>query len=590
MIDSKDISVVVQGPIYQNITEYCLESIRKYLPNAQIILSTYKNSNLTNLKYDILVENEDCGNYSADLYDKRYNNTNRQIMTTKSGLVYCNRKYTLRIRTDLSLSSAKFLKYFAKLSFITDTKYKVFNKKIIVLTLFTRHFIGNGSKRYETPFHISDWIQFGLTEDIKKVWDIPLQQEPDFSRYFETKPERQKFEFGTRTWKFPPEQYLWLNVFSKHDKKVYMKDLLDYNEEIIKLSESYIKNNFIILRPNDFSIEMDKYNLQKLQDFDETSLNSYYKADELILDKIKKSIFYKQKNKNRRTITILGIKISYKKKPKIKTKVNPANIRMVEIEIFSYCNRRCWFCPNSFIDRHSKNILMDEKLYLKILNELKSINYSKKISYSRYNEPTANKEVFLKRLRQAKEILPKALLHTNTNGDFLTREYLDEIYEAGLRSMNIQCYLKQDENFDIENIKQRIDKTAKKLNLDYKMVCEKQDRCEVKFDYKDMNLRMYARDFKINGNNRGGSLKSILPQKRTRSCPIPSMDIYIDYNGAVMPCCNFRSDIKTHKKFILGNAKITPILKIFNNKKIQCLRKILSNDNITISPCNECNF
>ena len=81
---------------------------------------------------------------------------------------------------------------------------------------------------------------------------------------------------------------------------------------------------------------------------------------------------------------------------------------MVEIEIFSYCNRKCWFCPNSFIDRNSTNILMLEELYLKILNQLKSINYNSMISYSRYNEPTSNREIFIKRLKQAKAIIPNA--------------------------------------------------------------------------------------------------------------------------------------------------------------------------------------
>ena len=33
--------------------------------------------------------------------------------------------------------------------------------------------------------------------------------------------------------------------------------------------------------------------------------------------------------------------------------IDVLNIRLVEIEIFSFCNRKCLFCPNSFIDRHS---------------------------------------------------------------------------------------------------------------------------------------------------------------------------------------------------------------------------------------------
>ena len=64
---------------------------------------------------------------------------------------------------------------------------------------------------------------------------------------------------------------------------------------------------------------------------------------------------------------------------------------MVEIEVFSFCNRRCWFCPNSTIDRHSSNIFMDENLYHSILSDLNKIKYKGIISYSRYNEPLADR-------------------------------------------------------------------------------------------------------------------------------------------------------------------------------------------------------
>ncbi len=55
-------------------------------------------------------------------------------------------------------------------------------------------------------------------------------------------------------------------------------------------------------------------------------------------------------------------------------------VRMVEIEVFSYCNRRCWFCPNATIDRISSNTLMPEPTYLAILDQLASIGYARMIS------------------------------------------------------------------------------------------------------------------------------------------------------------------------------------------------------------------
>ena len=48
-------------------------------------------------------------------------------------------------------------------------------------------------------------------------------------------------------------------------------------------------------------------------------------------------------------------------------------IRLIEIELFSYCNRTCSFCPNSFIDRLSFNELLDIKIFKKIIKELKSV-------------------------------------------------------------------------------------------------------------------------------------------------------------------------------------------------------------------------
>lgn len=273
-----------------------------------------------------------------------------------------------------------------------------------------------------------------------------------------------------------------------------------------------------------------------------------------------------------------------------KYKVKYKYIRMVEIEIFSFCNRKCWFCPNSFIDRNSTNILMQEELYLKMLNELKSINYNNMISYSRYNEPTSNRKIFIKRLKQAKIIIPNATLHTNTNGDFLSRDYLDELYEAGLKSMNIQSYLNKNEIFNANDIKIKVGKMAEKLGLDFIEKVNSIDRYEVAFKYKDMNLNMYARDFRLNGNNRGGVLDTIPAITRKSPCYIPFTDIYIDYNGKVLPCCNFRSDIKEHNNFILGDANNESILDIFNNIKIKKLRKKLLKDINKIKPCNECNF
>ena len=74
MIDSKDISVVVQGAVNKNETPKCLKSIRKFLPNAEIILSTWEGSDTKNLDYDILVLNKDPKAEPIKEIEKKKNN------------------------------------------------------------------------------------------------------------------------------------------------------------------------------------------------------------------------------------------------------------------------------------------------------------------------------------------------------------------------------------------------------------------------------------------------------------------------------------------------------------------------------------
>ena len=89
---------------------------------------------------------------------------------------------------------------------------------------------------------------------------------------------------------------------------------------------------------------------------------------------------------------------------------------------------------------------MKEETYLKILKDLKSIGFKGGITYSRYNEPTADK-IFLTRLKQAREMLPEAILFTHSNGDYITKEYIDELADAGLNLIRLQCYLNKNEKF-----------------------------------------------------------------------------------------------------------------------------------------------
>jgi MoaA/NifB/PqqE/SkfB family radical SAM enzyme len=269
------------------------------------------------------------------------------------------------------------------------------------------------------------------------------------------------------------------------------------------------------------------------------------------------------------------------------------SVRMVEIEVFSFCNRTCWFCPNSHIDRHSDNILMSSSLYRKILDDLRAVDYAGLISYSRYNEPLADPIIF-DRIQQARSAVPEALLHFNTNGDFFNRQTLEKIYDCGLKSMNIQVYTPENRPYSDELARDCLMRRVKRYGLNYEFVFSRpMDWLEYRLLFKDMKIRIYARNFRMNGADRGATIADLSQEKIRRSpCLVPFKDMYIDYNGKVVPCCNIRSDIAEHSDFILGdlNDEHLTLFSIFQSAAAIAFRKKLVGFHEKCFPCNTCNF
>lgn len=259
MINSKDISVIVQGGINQKETPKCLESLRKYLPNAEIILSTWEGSDVSKLDYDILILNKDPGAVRVTTITDKviYNNMNRQLLSTKEGLKKASRKYSFKLRSDLILTSDKFLEYFDKFQ-TRCTEYKLFKRKIVTSAIYSRY----KKNKYHMPFHVSDWWYLGLTEDLQLYFNkTELVDEPDFTYYFENR--NQPSPFGKVKHKFSPEQYFAYECFSRNFDDIKMQDAADYDEELLKKSEICFANNFIILEFAQSGIYTNKYKLSK---------------------------------------------------------------------------------------------------------------------------------------------------------------------------------------------------------------------------------------------------------------------------------------------------------------------------------------
>lgn len=251
-ISTKDISVVVQGAVDRKYTIKCLKSIRKKLPRAEIVLSTWEGTDVSGLDYDVLVLNKDPGAY-VFTSDGKKQNQNRQILSTKNGIKKTSRKYVLKIRSDMKIMGTRFLSYFDKFK-ERNKECKIFQKRILINSLYTR----SPDSQKSFLFHPSDWMMFGLREDVLNLWDIPLAPEPETSQYFAKNPQL-PHEIGCLT-RWHAEQYIWLAFLKKNGIKFDFDNYMVFNDKLARLSKLSIVNNCTLLEYREqFDILCQKY-------------------------------------------------------------------------------------------------------------------------------------------------------------------------------------------------------------------------------------------------------------------------------------------------------------------------------------------
>jgi len=231
-----------------------------------------------------------------------------------------------------------------------------------------------------------------------------------------------------------------------------------------------------------------------------------------------------------------------------------ANIRMVELEQHSYCNRKCWFCPNQFIDRQFTPVqFLDEAIYTQILKDLASIDYDEIISFSGNCEPFSQ-PAFLERVKLAKEYLPNAVLFTNTNTDYLTTEMVHDAAQGGLNLIKAQLYFDRDEQYNDDAIDEKMWKLREKLlGIDFEEKVKNKWFALV----GDMVIVAYSKDFRKVGHNRC-DVQVRKAVKRVHTCGEAVTFIGVNYAGQVQPCCNIRADYPKHKPLILGQMDDKP--------------------------------
>lgn len=282
-MEFSQISVVVQGALSQETIEV-LTSIRKHLPQAEIIISTWEGTDVNAIAglYDQLVLSKDPGAIIFDDKDKKTNSINRILVSSQNGINAATRKYVLRLRSDLELKNSNVLKLIDNFG-VRNPASALFKQRIFAYEVFSIKYDVKKETKQKMLFHISDWCYLGLKEDLQTLFDVPVVKEPDFSRYFDTHKKPTDDIHTTKFWKMSPEQYITSMNAKKVFKDFNFEHYLDVTDENIRISEDFIINNFRVFSQKEWGISSLKLRYKYVKMFVH-SPNLYYSKNESLID------------------------------------------------------------------------------------------------------------------------------------------------------------------------------------------------------------------------------------------------------------------------------------------------------------------
>ena len=251
-------------------------------------------------------------------------------------------------------------------------------------------------------------------------------------------------------------------------------------------------------------------------------------------------------------------------------------ISSIEFSINGACNRRCFFCPR-VDEKKYPNILknLDFKAFENLIDDLKKISFSGRISFSGFCEPLLTKNLN-NYISVIKLELKEVQVEIVTNGDPILakggREKLMKLYSSGLDNCRVSLYDGEHQVKIFEDLKRDLNLTDEQLIIRKRYLGPEES----------YGLTISNRAGSVDISNDVFQLKP-LSEPLKQPCHYPFYKVLIDNDGSVLMCSN---DWKKEK--IMGNIKEDSIINIWSNHKFLELRKKLCNSDRNHSPCNVC--
>lgn len=191
----------------------------------------------------------------------------------------------------------------------------------------------------------------------------------------------------------------------------------------------------------------------------------------------------------------------------------------VSLEISTYCNRKCHYCPNK--DYETPKEFMSWDIFKSAIAQLKEIKYTGIIQYHFFNEPLFD-ERLTDFVKYTSSNLPNATQVLISNGDLLNIEKAKELSEAGIDKFVVTVHDINPER-NLERLKPVKEFLREKMRL-------------------QTSNELYLA-------NRGGAVDIENEKRKTdfKKCP-DIRTLIITNNGDIILCCQ-----DYFRKYVMGN-------------------------------------
>jgi MoaA/NifB/PqqE/SkfB family radical SAM enzyme len=264
----------------------------------------------------------------------------------------------------------------------------------------------------------------------------------------------------------------------------------------------------------------------------------------------------------------------------------------IQIQTVSWCNRSCAFCPSGKFP--VARAFMPLAVYHRIIDQLQAIQFAGRISPYLMNESLLDRRL-PDLIAYTRAHCPESWIAINTNGDALSEALICRLFDAGLNSLDVNAYDSTAQHeahlalvarvvarcpdivsrvgysnpfFQGENMP----RSTRLIN------CRDMAFWEPHFLAKQATPDLYNRSGNIPGAHR---LKAPL----ALGCPRPFVQMYINYLGQAVLCCNdWRFEV------VMGDTAESSLAEIWMNDKYQAYRHNLQQKNRAMPLCATCDY